>query len=112
MKAGRFVRIGGYASGAALIVLGVVVIVLGAWGFAFTRDHIEREGIVFGPIEDPAVAEHAEQWAGEPVDTGRKALAMAEIMRTHTLGNTGRPDLRRDGPVPVGGEPGRPEGDE
>ena len=89
MKAGRFVRIGGYASGAALIVLGVVVIVLGAWGFAFTRDHIEREGIVFGPIEDPAVAEHAEQWAGEPVDTGRKALAMAEIMRTHTLSNTG-----------------------
>jgi hypothetical protein len=89
MREGRFLRIGGYASGAVLIVLGVVVIVLGAWGFVFTRDHIEREGIVFGPIEDPAVAEHAEQWAGEPVDTGRKALAMAEIMRTHTLGNTG-----------------------
>ena len=50
MKEGRFLRIGGYASGAVLIVFGVVVIVLGAWGFAFTRDHIEREGIVFGPI--------------------------------------------------------------
>jgi hypothetical protein len=82
-------RIGGYLSGGVLILFGVAVIVLGVWGFAFTRDHIEREGITFGPIEDPAVAEHAEQWAGEPVDTGRKALAQAEIMREHTLSNTG-----------------------
>jgi hypothetical protein len=82
-------RIGGYLSGGVLIVLGIAVVVLGVWGFAFTRDHIEREGISFGPIEDPAVAEHAPDWAGEPVDTGRKALAMAEIMREHTLGNTG-----------------------
>ncbi|MET0938964.1 MAG: hypothetical protein ABWY51_07055 [Gaiellaceae bacterium] len=72
-----------------LIFFGIAVIALGIWGFAFTRDHIEREGITFGPIEDPAVAKHAEQWAGEPVDTGRKALAMAEIMREHTLSSTG-----------------------
>ncbi len=89
MKEGRSLRIGGYVSGGVLIFLGVAVIVLGVWGFAFTRDHIEREGITFGPIEDPAVAEHAENWAGEPVDTGRKALAMAEIMREHTLSSTG-----------------------
>src|SRR5687767_6397320 len=82
-------RIGGYLSGGVLILFGVAVLVLGVWGFAFTRDHIERENIVFGPIEDPAVAEHAEQWAGEPVDTGRKALAQAEIMREHTLSGTG-----------------------
>jgi hypothetical protein len=72
-----------------LILFGIAVIALGVWGFAFTRDHIEREGITFGPIEDPAVAEHAEEWAGEPVDTGRKALAQAEIMREHTLSDTG-----------------------
>ena len=89
MSEGRGLRIGGYVSGGLLIFLGVAVIILGVWGFAFTRDHIEREGITFGPIEDPAVAEHAEQWAGEPVDTGRKALAMAEIMREHTLSSTG-----------------------
>ncbi|HEX4865846.1 MAG TPA: hypothetical protein VFV02_17390 [Acidimicrobiales bacterium] len=89
MSEGRGLRIGGYVSGGLLIFFGVAVIVLGVWGFAFTRDHIEREGITFGPIEDPAVAEHAEQWAGEPVDTGRKALAMAEIMREHTLSSTG-----------------------
>jgi hypothetical protein len=89
MSEGRSVRIGGYISGGVLIFFGIAVIALGIWGFAFTRDHIEREGITFGPIEDPAVAEHAEQWAGEPVDTGRKALAMAEIMREHTLSSTG-----------------------
>jgi hypothetical protein len=75
MSEGRGLRIGGYISGSLLIFFGVAVIVLGVWGFAFTRDHIEREGITFGPIEDPAVAEHAPDWAGEPVDTGRKALA-------------------------------------
>ena len=32
---------------------------------------------------------HAPDWAGEPVDTGREALAQAEIMREHTLSNTG-----------------------
>ena len=85
----KFLRIGGYLSGAVLILFGIAVFALGIWGFAFTRDHIEREQIVFGPIEDPAVAEHAEQWAGEPVDTGRKALAQAEIMREHTLSGTG-----------------------
>jgi hypothetical protein len=89
MSEGRGLRIGGYVSGGLLIFFGVAVIVLGVWGFAFTRDHIEREGISFGPIEDPAVAEHAPDWAGEPVDTGMKALAQAEIMREHTLSNTG-----------------------
>lgn len=81
-------RIGGYVSGGVLIVFGIVVIALGVWGFTFARDHIEQEGIVFGPATDPAVAEHAEQWAGEPVKTGSQALAFAEIMREHTLAST------------------------
>ena len=89
MKDGKGLRIGGYVSGGLLIFFGIAVVVLGIWGFNFTRDHIAREGISFGPIEDPAVAEHAPDWAGEPVDTGRKALAQAEIMREHTLSNTG-----------------------
>jgi hypothetical protein len=89
MSEGRGLRIGGYISGGLLVFFGIAVIALGVWGFAFTRDHIEREGITFGPIEDPTVAQHAPDWAGEPVDTGRKALAQAEIMREHTLSNTG-----------------------
>ena len=71
-----------------LILFGIAVIVLGIWAFSFTRDSIEQEGIVFGPASDPAVAEHAEQWAGEPVETGSQALAFAEIMREHTLSST------------------------
>lgn len=89
MSEGRSLRVGGYISGGVLIFFGIAVIALGIWGFAFTRDHIEREGITFGSIEDPAVAEHAPDWAGEPVDTGRKALAQAEIMREHTLSGSG-----------------------
>jgi hypothetical protein len=85
----ELLRIGGYVSGGVLILFGIAVMVLGIWGFSFTRDHIKQEGIVFGPASDPAVAEHAEQWAGEPVETGSQALAFAEIMREHTLSSTG-----------------------
>jgi hypothetical protein len=72
-----------------LIVFGIVVIVLGIWGISFTRDHLKQEGITFGPASDPAVAEHAEQYAGEQVETGRQALAFANVMREHTLSATG-----------------------
>jgi len=110
MKEGGLLRIGGYVSGGVLTVLGIVVIALGIWGFSFTRDHIEREGITFGPASDPAVQEHAEQWAGEPVDTGRKALAMAEIMREHTLGNTGGLTYAEMGQYQSAENPADPEG--
>jgi hypothetical protein len=88
MKHGRALRIGGYISGGVLILFGVAVIALGIYGVSFTRDSLKEEGIVFGPATDPAVAEHAEQWAGEPVETGSQALAFAEIMREHTLAST------------------------
>jgi hypothetical protein len=88
MQEGKWLRIGGYLSGGVLIAFGIAVIALGLWGFMYTRDLIERENISFGPATDPAVQEHAEQWAGEPVDTGRKALAQGEIMREHTLSST------------------------
>jgi uncharacterized membrane protein len=89
MREGRGLRIGGYVSGGVLIVFGIVVIVLGIWGISFTRDHLKQEGITFGPASDPAVAEHAEQYAGEQVETGRQALAFANVMREHTLSATG-----------------------
>ena len=89
MRHGRLLRVGGSLSGGVLILFGIAVIALGIWAFSTTRDNIEREGIVFGPASDPAVAEHAEQWAGEPVETGSQALAFAEVMREHTLESTG-----------------------
>ena len=89
MRHGKLLRVGGFLSGGVLILFGIAVIALGIWAFSTTRDNIEREGIVFGPASDPAVAEHAEQWAGEPVETGSQALAFAEVMREHTLESTG-----------------------
>ena len=113
MKEGRLLRIGGYISGGILIVLGIVVIVLGVWGFSFTRRTTSRaKGITFGAATDPAVQEHAEQWAGEPVDTGSKALAQAEIMREHMLSGSGGLDVRADRQLPVGSGPERSGGDE
>ena len=110
MKDGKWLRIGGYVSGGLLIAFGIAVIVLGAWGFSFTRDHIEREGITFGPATDPAVQKHAEQWAGEPVDTGRKALAMGEIMREHTLSSTGGLTYAQMGQYQSAANPDDPKG--
>ncbi len=110
MTEGKLLRIGGYVSGGVLVVFGIAVVVLGIWGFSFTRDHIQREGIVFGPIEDPAVAEHAEQWAGQPVETGRQALAMAEIMREHTLSSTEGLTYAQMGQYQSAEDPGDPAG--
>ncbi len=89
MKHGKVLRIGGFVSGGVLIVFGIIVVALGIYGIHFTRDSIKQEGIVFGPATDPAVQEHAEKWAGQPVETGSQALAFAEIMREHTLAATG-----------------------
>lgn len=88
MRRGKVLQIGGWISGGVLILFGIVVIVLGIWGFMFTRDHLKQEGIVFGPASDPAVAKHAEKWAGQQVKTGSQALAFANVMREHTLEST------------------------
>lgn len=110
MRRGKTLRIGGYISGGVLIVFGIVVIVLGIWGFMFTRDHIKQEGIVFGPASDPAVAEHAEKWAGEPVETGSQALAFAEVMREHTLESTNGMTYAEMGRFQSAANPSDPKG--
>jgi hypothetical protein len=89
MKGRRIWEIGGFVAGAVLIVFGVVAIFMGVSGFNTTRDAIKDEGITFGTADDPAVAEHAEQWAGEQVTTGDQARAFAKIIRTHALEGTG-----------------------
>jgi hypothetical protein len=53
------------------------------------RDSIKQEQITFGSAGDPAVAKHADQWAGEQVTTGDQARAFAKIIREHTLESTG-----------------------
>jgi len=110
MRHGKLLRIGGYVSGGVLIVFGIIVIALGIWGISFTRDHLKQEGIVFGPASDPAVAEHAEQWAGEPVETGSQALAFANVMREHTLSATGGLTYAQMGQYQSAEDPGNAAG--
>ena len=82
-------EIGGFIAGGLMIVFGVAAIFMGVTGFNTTRDAIQDEGIVFGTADDPAVAEHAEQWAGEQVTTGDQARAFALVMREHVFEGTG-----------------------
>jgi hypothetical protein len=89
MKGKKVWEIGGFIAGGVLILFGIVAIFLGVQGFTTTRDAIKDEGITFGTADDPAVAKHAEQWAGEQVTTGDQARAFAKIMREHTLESTG-----------------------
>lgn len=89
MKGKRLWEIGGFIAGGLLILFGIVAIVLGVTAFTTTRDAIKDEGITFGAADDPAVAKHASQWAGELVTTGDQARAFAKVMREHTLESTG-----------------------
>ena len=89
MQNRRMWEIGGFIAGGLLIAFGVVAIFMGVSGFNTTRDAIKDEGIVFGTADDPAVAEHAEQWAGEQVTNGDQARAFAQVIRTHALDGTG-----------------------
>jgi len=82
-------EIGGFIAGGLMIVFGVAAIFMGVTGFNTTRDAIRDEGIVFGTADDPAVAEHAEQWAGEQVTTGDQSRAFALVMREHVFEGTG-----------------------
>jgi hypothetical protein len=89
MKSRKIWEIGGFLAGGVLILFGIVAIFMGVNGFNTTRDAIKQENIVFGSADDPAVAKHAEQWAGEQVTTGDQARAFAKVMREHTLESTG-----------------------
>lgn len=88
MRGRRVWEIGGFLAGGVLIVFGVVAIAMGVNGFTTVRDSLEGENIVFGSADDPAVAEHAEEWAGEQVKTGDQARAFAKVIRTHALEST------------------------
>jgi hypothetical protein len=85
----KFWEIGGFVAGGLLMIFGIVAIILGVNAYNTTRDSIKAEGITFGSADDPAVQEHAEQWAGQPVETGDQARAFALVMREHTLESTG-----------------------
>ncbi|HEX2302683.1 MAG TPA: hypothetical protein VHH57_03580 [Gaiella sp.] len=88
MSTRKILEWGGLAAGVVLIVFGIAALYMGIDGRNTVRDSIKQEQIVFGDATDPAVAEHAEQWAGEQVLTGDQARAFALVMREHTLEST------------------------
>ncbi len=89
MRGRKLWEIGGFLAGGVLIVFGVVSIALGVNGYTTVRDSLEQEQITFGTADDPAVAKHAEQWAGEQVETGEQARAFAKVIHEHALEGTG-----------------------
>lgn len=85
MNARRILEWGGLAAGVVLIAFGTAAIYMGVDGRDTVRDSLKQEQIFFGEATDPAVAKHAEKWAGDQVVSGEQARAFALIMREHTL---------------------------
>ena len=82
-------QIGGVIAGAVLIAFGIAAIYMGVDGRATVRDSIKQEQIVFGSIEDPAVAKYASSYADEQVTNGTQARAFAEVIHEHALEGSG-----------------------
>ncbi|GIU93905.1 MAG: hypothetical protein KatS3mg012_0362 [Gaiellaceae bacterium] len=110
MRGSRWWEIGGFIAGAVLVVFGAVAIYMGVSGFTTVRDSIDQENIVFGSADDPAVAEHAKQWAGEQVKTGEQARAFALIMREHALEASGGLTYAEMGRYVAADDPENPAG--
>ena len=88
MTARRILEWAGLAAGIVLIVFGIGALYMGIDGRNTVRDSIKQEQIFFGEATDPAVAEHAEQWAGEQVLNGDQARAF--IQQEKALGQRKR----------------------
>jgi hypothetical protein len=103
MKGRRVWEIGGFISGAVLIVFGAVAIFLGVNGYQTVQDELDKEYIVGGsdmsPDEIKAGAEEANlperiklptcNVVDEEIDSGSEARCFAQYMRVHALESTG-----------------------
>ena len=74
------------------------------------RDSLKQEQIYFGDATDPAVAEHADQWAGEQVLSGDQARAFALVMREHALEASGGMTYAEMGRYQAAASPSDPKG--
>ena len=83
---------------------------MGFDGRNVVRDSIKQEQITFGDASDPAVAKHAEQWAGQQVTDGDQARAFAKVMREHTLEATGGLTYSQMGRFQSAANPNDPKG--
>ena len=118
MKGRRVWEIGGFISGAILIVFGAAALYLGIDGHETVGDELSKEYIVGGSDMSPAEIQKTASEAGLPasielptcdvvderIDTGsRGALLRAVHARPRARGDR-RPELRADGALPGGRE--------
>ena len=103
MKGRRVWEIGGFVSGAVLILFGAVAIVLGVNGYQTVQDELNKEYIVGGSDMSPDEIKAGAEEAGLPeriklpscnvvdeeIDTGSEARCFAQYMRIHALESTG-----------------------
>src|SRR5512132_1602112 len=103
MKGRRVWEIGGFVSGAVLIVFGVIAIVLGVNGYQTVQDELDKEYIVGGSDMSPDEIKAGAEEAGLPeriklpscnvvdeeIDTGSEARCFAQYMRVHALESSG-----------------------
>jgi hypothetical protein len=110
MNTRRLLEWGGVAAGVVLIAFGAVALYMGVDGRSTVRDSLKQEQIYFGDSSDPAVAEHADQWAGQQVKTGDQARAFALVMREHALESSGGMTYAQMGRFQSAANPSDPTG--
>ena len=95
MRGRRMWEIGGFISGAVLIVFGAVALYLGVNGYQTVHDELDKEYIVGGSDMAPDEIQAAAEEAGLPerielpscdvvdeeIDTGAEARCFAQYMR-------------------------------
>ena len=110
MNTRRLLEWGGLAAGVVLIAFGAVALYMGVDGRSTVRDSLKQEQIYFGDATDPAVAKHADQWAGEQVLSGDQARAFALVMREHALEASGGMTYAEMGRYQAAASPSDPKG--
>jgi uncharacterized membrane protein YidH (DUF202 family) len=124
MRGTRFWEIGGFISGAVLILFGVGALVLGINGYQTVGDELSKEQIVGGSDMAPAEIQKAASEAGLPdtidlptcdvvdetIDTGSEARCFAQYMRIHALEATGGLSYAQMGRFQSAAKPDDPAG--
>jgi len=110
MNTRRFLEWGGLAAGVVLIAFGAAALYMGVDGRSTVRDSLKQEQIFFGEASDPAVAKHADQWAGQQVKSGDQARAFALVMREHALESSAGMTYAQMGRYQSAASPSDPKG--
>ena len=124
MKRTRLWEIGGFISGAVLIVFGAAALYLGINGYQTVGNELTKEYIVGGSDMSPTEIQAAASEAGLPadielptcdvvdesIDTGSEARCFAQYMRIHALESSGGLSYAQMGRFQSAAEPDDPAG--